>query len=68
MTFVDDIRLELATGGGDNIDALLKILGVGDNEKSAALKMLKELSEEHNDNLDFAKSIVDHYTVKSQKR
>lgn len=63
MAFGDEIRLELATGGGERTDALMVILGTVDGEKETTLLVLKKLAEGNSNDLDFARSIIKFYIV-----
>ena len=63
MAFGDEIRLELATGGGERTDALMVILGTAESEKETTLLVLKKLADGNTNDLDFARSIIKFYIV-----
>jgi len=63
MAFGDEIRLELATGGGESTDALMAIIGTAEGEKETTLLVLKKLADGNTSDLDFARSIIKFYIV-----
>jgi hypothetical protein len=63
MAYINEIRLELAAGGGEHTDTLLTMLGVEESQKATAIKALKKLSDENPDDLYFAISIVEFYGI-----
>jgi PEGA domain len=65
LLFSVDIRQELASGqGGENSDALLSLLAVEEDNKATSLAALNKLSLESENDLEFAESIVDFYSIK----
>jgi hypothetical protein len=64
MAFSDEIRLELATGGGERTDALLAIIGTEESRKETAMLALQKLSLGNENDMDFANSIIKLYYIK----
>lgn len=63
LTFGDQIRLDLNSGGGENTEILLDILEIKDSEKRTTLKALKKLASRHDDDIALAEAIIDFYGI-----
>jgi len=63
VAFGDDIRLELVTGG-EKVDLILEILDTKDNEKEIRTVVLNKLAKQNDNDLNFAKAIIEFYGVK----
>jgi len=64
IAFGDDIRLELANGGGENVDAIINLTDEENTNKEITVRVLQKLASKNTNDLDFAKSIIDFYEVK----
>jgi len=64
LGFGDDIRLELASSGGEKTDVILGIIQTEEGEKELRLITLKKLSDQNEGDLDFAKEIIEFYQIK----
>ncbi|MEA3243776.1 MAG: PEGA domain-containing protein [Pseudomonadota bacterium] len=64
VAFGDEIRLELAKGGGEKTDTLLEMIGAGESEKTTMLTVLQKLSVGNEDDVDFARAINKIYILK----
>lgn len=59
--FGPELRLEIASGAGSNLDALLKLAGVGDDARAQTLPALRRLSASTGDDLELGGKIVELY-------
>ncbi|MFZ6044771.1 PEGA domain-containing protein [Pseudomonas sp. CR3202] len=59
-----ELRHELATGGGENTNAILAVVGVGSTDAPAAVKALAKMAASTKNDLDFAESIIAMYEVR----
>lgn len=67
IAFGDDIRQELASGGGEATNSILVLLEKDKKDKKdkdTTLLVLKKLSSQNQNDLDFAKAIIEFYGVK----
>ncbi|WP_295716941.1 PEGA domain-containing protein [uncultured Halovibrio sp.] len=63
VAFGDDIRMELASDGGEKLDALLDILETPRDEEETTIAAIDSLAANNKNNLNFAKAIIDLYEV-----
>jgi len=65
LTFGDDIRAELAMGGGEITQVILQLAGIsaGDKEYNVNVEVLRKLASKSEDDLEFAKRIIEFYDV-----
>jgi len=64
IAFGSDIRLELASGGGEKVDALLKLIHINQTNKATSLTALNKLALQEENDLEFAKLVIQVYDVK----
>ncbi|MFK5895069.1 MAG: PEGA domain-containing protein [Pseudomonadota bacterium] len=64
IAFSDEVRFELASGGGEHTKAILAVLDINGSEKNTTIKVLNKLAFKNKNDLDFAKSIIDFYDIK----
>ncbi|MDH4560646.1 PEGA domain-containing protein [Pseudomonas sp. BN411] len=59
----DELRHELAAGGGENTNAILAVVGVGKADAPSAVKALAKMAQSQTNDLEFAESIIALYEV-----
>lgn len=63
VAFGNEIRKDLAEGGGEAADAVIDILGLSYAERVMSQKVLSQLAKQHDNDLDFANAIIDVYSL-----
>lgn len=63
VAFGNEIRKDLAEGGGEAADAVIDILGLSYAERVMSQKVLSQLAKQHGNDLDFANAIIDVYSL-----
>lgn len=65
VAFGDDVRAELASGGGERTQVILHLVGInpGDKEYDVNVDVLRQLANKNENDLDFAKAIIEFYDV-----
>lgn len=63
-SFGGEIRSGLATGSGEELNALFVLLNVEPANKASSINLLNQLSIRNHEDLDFAQSIIDEYGIK----
>jgi hypothetical protein len=61
--FGEEIRLELAAGGGEYTSALIALLGNESGNQDAAIRILKKLADENQNDLNLSNAIIDFYNI-----
>ncbi len=64
LGFGAEIRGELAVGGGSHVNELLAAIGVTEDKQAQAVAALKNMAVSEQDNLEFAKKIIEVFEVK----
>ncbi len=64
IAFSGEIRHQLATGGGEKVDSILRLIGVDESEEQTTIKALNQLALNNDNDLTLAQSIIDIYDVK----
>ena len=60
----DEMRLELTKGGGEKTDTLISLISDENTDRSMTINALKKLASKSDDNLEFAKKIIELYDIK----
>lgn len=58
-----DVRMEIASGGGEKVSALLEVLEISEEDRATAIATLHELSLQNNNDLEFAISVLKYYDI-----
>lgn len=66
VAFGDEIRLELVAGTGPRLNELLGFLGTTDENREAAVQVIKTLADKSEDNFKFAELIIDFYELSNK--
>ena len=64
IAFGSEVRKQLVAGGGESVDALIEILELENTDKQTTLKALNKLANQYSNDLEFANSIIDVYSIK----
>ena len=64
IAFGNEVRKDLASGGGDAVDAIIEILGVEKTNNQTTLKALNKMANQFSNDLEFAHAIIEVYSVK----
>ncbi|KEF31297.1 hypothetical protein D777_01646 [Marinobacter nitratireducens] len=64
IAFSGEFRHQLASGGGEKVDAILQLLSIGDDEKETTIRALNQLALANENDLELASTIIEIYGVK----
>ncbi|WP_375172002.1 PEGA domain-containing protein [Marinobacter sp.] len=63
IAFSDELRHQLAMGGGEKVDTIVHLLGVNASQKATTIRALNQLALATENDLDLAKTIIAVYDV-----
>lgn len=63
IAFSDEFRHQLASGGGEYVNAVLKLIKVNVKDGDTTIRVLNRLALENDDDLKLAEKIIDLYDV-----
>ncbi|TBW57618.1 PEGA domain-containing protein [Marinobacter halodurans] len=63
IAFSGQLRHQLASGGGEKVDVILRLLDIEESEKATTTKALNQLALNNQDDLELANTIIDVYGV-----
>lgn len=64
IAFGPDVRMEMANGQGENLEAIMEVLEVKQEDRETTLKVLQKFSSENESDLDLANKIIEFYNIK----
>ena len=63
IAFSGEVRHELATGGGEKVDTLLRLLDIDGTEQDTTIRALNQLALANENDLELAETIIEVYGV-----
>jgi len=63
IAFSGEVRHELATGGGEKVDTLLRLLDIDGTEQDTTIRALNQLALANENDLELAETIIEVYDV-----
>ncbi|MEC7816013.1 MAG: PEGA domain-containing protein [Pseudomonadota bacterium] len=63
IAFSGELRHQLATGGGEKVETILRLLDVEDSEKGTTVQALNQLALANENDLELANTIIEVYDV-----